>query len=290
MPITYHIKTGDTIEILTNKKPNPSRDWLNPHEGYLQSSKARSKVRHFFKQLEREKAIEEGELLLQKKVKDIKLTEKKLNATAKKFNFKDTDELFAALGFGDVSIVTVSNFVQEKYRKKKESLENIAVRLSRIPIKKTVNKGSSVIIEGIDDLLISMASCCSPMPPDTITGFITKTKGVSIHRSDCSNVLALAEQDPDKIMNVNWSMENNGFTTSIYIRGSDRMGIIRDVSQTLMNEGVTIQKADFGRDEDDNFTLQLKITIRDTDHLAHCFKKLHKLKGIASANRVEMLG
>ncbi|PID64829.1 MAG: GTP pyrophosphokinase, partial [Gammaproteobacteria bacterium] len=217
VPITYHLQTGDTIEVLTGKKPNPSRDWLNPHAGYLKSSKARSKVRHFFKQLEREHAIEAGRVLLEKQLgnESTLIKDKTLTAATEKFNFKTPNDLFAAIGFGDIGVVMVGNFIHDIAEKKVTDLHNIPARLARIPIKKLPRKSGSVTIEGIDDLLISIASCCNPVAPEDITGFITKTKGVRIHRSNCPNILALAEKEPDKILPVNWATDNAGFSAAI---------------------------------------------------------------------------
>lgn len=291
VPITYHIKTGDTIEVLSNKKPNPSRDWLNPHAGYLKSSKARSKVRHFFKLLERDHAIEAGEELLNKQLgHNEKLSDADLQKTVKHFNFRGASDLFAAIGFGDIGVVSVSNYIHDIREKKTADLHDISTRLARIPIRKPPKKGGSVIIEGIDDLLISMASCCGPVPPEPIIGFITKTKGVRIHRANCPNVIALAEKEPDKIMPVNWAIGQAGVTATIHIQGTDRVGLVRDIAQALANEGITVQKANFGRDEEGNFNMQLNITIHDTEHLQRCLTKLNHVKQVQSAVRVETIG
>lgn len=287
VPITHVLQTGETVEILSGKKSNPSRDWLNPHAGYLQSSRARAKVRHFFKQLEREKAIAEGEELLEKRLSHIQRgVNKYLKKAADKFNFKNTEQLYAAVGFGDVGIVSVLNYIEEIREDKHLIQEDIATRLARIPIRKPQKKRSNVMIEGIDDLLISMASCCTPVPPETITGFITKTKGIRIHRSDCPNLQALAEDAPEKIIAVNWTAEHGGIATVIHIQGIDRVGFIRDISQSLLNEGITIQNAHFGRDDDFNVNMQLEITVINTEQLTQALNKLKQIKNVQSAIRV----
>ncbi len=288
VPITHILKTGETVEILADKKPHPSRDWLNSHAGYLQSSRARAKVRHFFKQLERESAIEQGEELLNNQLKKqgIENKNKYLLAVADKFNFKTIDNLYAALGFGDIGLITVSNFIEDIQDKKHQEFDDIHTRLSRIPIKKNPKKTGSVIIEGIDDLLISMASCCNPMPPEEITGYITRTKGVSIHNSDCPNLLAMAEKEPDKVLPVTWASGKGGFSATIHIMATDRVGLIRDISQMLLNEGASIQKANFSRDEDLNVNMQLSITVRDSQHLNYTLSKISHIKNIQTATRV----
>lgn len=287
VPITHVLQTGETVEILSGKKSNPSRDWLNPHAGYLQSSRARAKVRHFFKQLEREKAVAEGEELLEKRLSHIQRgVNKYLKKAADKFNFKNTEQLYAAVGFGDVGIVSVLNYIEEIREDKHLIQEDIATRLARIPIRKPQKKRSNVMIEGIDDVLISMASCCTPVPPETITGFITKTKGIRIHRSDCPNLQALAEDAPEKIIAVNWTAEHGGIATVIHIQGIDRVGFIRDISQSLLNEGITIQNAHFGRDDDFNVNMQLEITVINTEQLTQALNKLKQIKNVQSAIRV----
>lgn len=290
VPITHPLATGDTVEILTSKKPQPSRDWINPHLGYLQSSKARAKVRHFFKQLERDKAILEGEELLTKQLKKskFKYKSKHIEKSVKKFNLKSIEDLYAALGFGDLGIISVMNYLDSLCNKKKNTFDDIQTRLARIPIRPlSKRKKSNVIIEGIDDLLISIASCCHPVAPETITGFISTTKGVRIHKSDCPNVLTLAATQPDKILPVTWAMDDKGFSAAIHLIGRDRVGLIRDISQALINEGVTIQKAHFGRDDDLNVNMQLQVTIRDIAHLKQALKKLNQVKSIQKALRLD---
>lgn len=289
VPITHPLATGDTVEILTSKKPQPSRDWLNPHLGYLQSSKARAKVRHFFKQLERDKAILEGEELLAKQIKKskFKIKNKQIERAVRKFNLKSTEDLYAALGFGDIGIISVMNYLDSLCNKKKNTFDDIQTRLARIPIRPLKRRKNSVIIEGIDDLLISIASCCHPVAPEAITGFISTTKGVRIHKSNCPNVLSLAATQPDKILPVTWAMGDNGFSAAVHIVGRDRIGLIRDLTQALINEGVTIQKANFGRDDDLNVNMQLQVTIRDVAHLKQALKKLNQVKSVQKAVRLD---
>ncbi len=288
VPITHILHTGDTVEVLAHKNGKPSRDWLNPHSGYLQSSKARAKVRHFFKQLERDKAIEEGRELVEKQLDRMGIIaqEKYYKKAAEKFNFKGVDNLYAAIGFGDVGLLSVVNYIEDIREDKHEKLDDIATRLARIPIKHIRKKRSDVTIEGIDDLLISMASCCTPVPPEEITGYITRTKGVRIHAKNCPNLITMAEQEPDKILPVNWSVEHGGISTAIHIQARDRVGLIRDITKSLLNEGITIQKANLGRDNDSNINLQLQVTVRDTQHLQHALGKVLNVKNVSSAIRI----
>lgn len=288
VPITHVLHTGDTVEVLTHKNGKPSRDWLNPHSGYLQSPKARAKVRHFFKQLERDKAIEEGRELIEKQLDRMGIIaqEKYYKKAADKFNFKGVENLYAAIGFGDVGLLSVVNYIEDIREDKHENLDDIATRLARIPIKHIRKKRSDVMIEGIDDLLISMASCCTPVPPEKITGYITRTKGVRIHAQHCPNLITMAEQEPDKILPVNWSVEHGGISTAIHIQARDRVGLIRDITKSLLNEGITIQKANLGRDNDSNINLQLQITVRDTQHLQYALGKVLNVKNVSSAIRI----
>ncbi len=288
VPLTQPLTTGDTVEVLTGPKKQPGRDWLNPHSGYLKSSRARAKVRHFFKQQGREHAIAEGQEMLEKHLAKlgIKSNQRYLKKTAEKFNIKNIENLYAALGFGDLGIVSVVNYIDEIREDKQQHLDDITTRLARIPIRKANKNKQNVIIEDLDDLLISMASCCAPVPPEPIIGYITKTKGIRIHKNDCPNVLHLADAEPEKIMPVNWAMNDNGFNTTIHIQATDRVGLIRDISQALVNEDVTIQKANFARDDDENVNMQLQISIRNTEQLAKALKKINQLKNIRSANRV----
>ena len=288
VPITQTLHTGNTIEILTHKTGKPSRDWLNPSAGYLKSPRAIAKVRHFFKQLERGKAIEEGQLLLEKTLKKLKISLKikYLKQASEKFNLKNTENLYAAIGFGDVGLVSVSNYIEEISDDKNEDLNDIATRLARIPIKPIPKTHSNVIIEGIDDLLISMASCCTPIPPEDITGYITKTKGIRIHRSNCHNLMTMRDHEPEKIMDIKWSDRNSNISTVILLQAHDRSGLIRDIVQVISNEGISIQKASLGRDDEQNISLQLQISIKDTQHINQVISKISNIKNIRSAIRV----
>lgn len=288
VPLTQALHTGDTVEILAGPKKQPGRDWLNPHSGYLQSSRARAKVRHYFKQLERDRAIVEGQEALEKQLAKMGIADKNkyLKKTAKKFNFKNVENLYAAIGFGDLGIVTTANYIDEIREDKRYQLEDIATRLARIPIRKQSKSNKNVVIEGLDDLLISLAGCCTPVPPEAITGYITRTKGVRIHRSDCPNIMHLANTEPEKIMPVNWAMNDSGFSTTIHIQAGDRIGLIRDISQTLLNEDISIQKANFSRDNDDSVDLHLQISVRNTEQLTQALAKMQRLKSIRSATRI----
>ncbi|PIE45487.1 MAG: GTP pyrophosphokinase [Gammaproteobacteria bacterium] len=286
-PITHVLKTGETVEILAGKKNQPSRDWLNPHAGYLKSSRAKAKVKHFFKQLERDKAITEGEGIIEKQLAKLGIPAKSkyLKRAAKKFNYRDISELHAAIGFGDIGLVSVINYIESISAKKYEDLNNIPARLARIPIRHNKKKKNSVMIEGIDDLLISIASCCTPVAPEPITGYITKTKGISIHHRDCPNIQALGEKHPDNILDIAWSHEQTEFSTTLHIQAQDRIGLIKDISHAITNEQASIQKADFSRDDDMHVSMHLQVTVKDTDHLAGVLKKIRKVKKVQSVTR-----
>ncbi|MBS9778038.1 MAG: bifunctional (p)ppGpp synthetase/guanosine-3',5'-bis(diphosphate) 3'-pyrophosphohydrolase [Gammaproteobacteria bacterium] len=288
VPITHELTTGDTVEILTQKNGKPSLDWLNPHSGALKSPRARAKVRHFFKQLERDKAIEEGKEILENEIgkQGIKAQKKYLEKAAEKYNFKSIENLYAAIGFGDIGLMTIVNYIEDIREDKHENLDDIATRLARIPIRPAPRRRSNVIIEGIDDLLISMATCCSPVPPESITGFITKTKGIRIHKSDCPNMKTMEAQNPEHIIDVDWAENHANIASAIHIQASDRGGLIREITQVLLNENITIQRANLGKDTEQNINLQLQISVRDTQHLQQAISKISKIKNVSSAMRV----
>lgn len=264
VPITYRLKTGEHVEILTTAKIQPSRDWLNTNLGYLKTPRARAKVRHFFKQLERDKAVSEGKETLDQSLQkvDIKIDDKKLGQVVERFNFKSADDLYASIGFGDTNVSAVVHFLEDiSIDRSQQSFDDIKTRLARLPIRNKKSAKGNVIISGVSDLLTSMASCCNPIAPDKIGGYITKTKGVSIHRKSCKNYLALIAAEPDKAIDVYWSESHQGFTTTINIHALDRVGLLRDISQVLHNEHVVIYSANLGRDEDLIATIQMQILV-----------------------------
>ncbi len=235
VPLTYQLKSGEQVDILTVKEGGPSRDWLMPSLGYLKSSKSRAKVKSWFRRQDRSKNIEQGKELLEKELKRLHLTAVSLSKLAHDLHFKNTDDLFFAVGVGDVRLAQVLGAIQrDVFIEQQESVDH-EVTTKHIPKHKT----SNVEVAGIGGLKSSFAKCCKPVPGDAIVGFVTIGRGVSVHRKDCMNVL-----DPNteqRMLDVHWARaELSVFPVDIEIIAYDRAGLLNDITSILSSEKVNV--------------------------------------------------
>lgn len=287
--LTTALKNGDSVEILTHKVAQPSRDWLNDHLGYLYSSRAKAKVRNYFRQLEKENSVEAGKEMLERECRrlDIVFQQEEIQTVLKHFNVGSSAELYAKIGFGEIGVLQVIHEIQENHNKQQE-MPSLAERIARIPLKR-VNKPNKhgIEIEGVEDLLINFASCCQPAPPADITGFITKGRGVNIHLSDCANLAHLSAVHPNRIVEVNWSDSAQGiFSVQIAIQAYDRNGILRDISQVLANEKITINQIDIEQNTRQQIVGTLQVNICDMSQLSRAIDRLAQIKDVEQVRRV----
>ena len=229
VPLTYPLKTGDQVFILTSNNEAPSRDWLNPSLGYIQTSRARAKVTHWFKQQDRDRNILDGRAILEDEFKRLSLYDVDLFELAKKVNYHSTDDMFAAVGAGDLRPTHVANVAQQLLVPKSEQLD-----LKISAPRKTAYDESDIQIQGVGKLKTQVAKCCKPLPGDPIGGYITVGRGVTVHRQDCLTFLNLCEFEPNRIIEVNWG----GTPAAVYpvdidIEAYDRSGLLRDITQLL---------------------------------------------------------
>ena len=242
VPFTYHLKMGDQVEIITQKQPNPSRDWLNPNTGFVNTSKARSKIIAWFKKLDREKNIPIGREALEAEMVKLGLTHKQIEAYAlPRYNLKQMDDLYAGIGGGDIKLNQLSHYLQSRLIKPTAEQEDEAVlkQLNKNTHHKA--KNGQVIIEGVGNLMHSIARCCQPIPGDPIVGYITQGRGISIHKADCEQLFELQSLNPTRVVEAQWgSYAGEGLSLTIRIIANDRNGLLRDVSAIMANEKVNV--------------------------------------------------
>ena len=242
VPFTYHLKMGDQVEIITQKQPNPSRDWLNPNTGFVNTSKARSKIIAWFKKLDREKNIPIGREALEAEMVKLGLTHKQIEAYAlPRYNLKQMDDLYAGIGGGDIKLNQLSHYLQSRLLKPTAEQEDEAVlkQLNKNTHHKA--KNGQVIIEGVGNLMHSIARCCQPIPGDPIVGYITQGRGISIHKADCEQLFELQSLNPSRVVEAQWgSYAGEGLSLTIRIIANDRNGLLRDVSAIMANEKVNV--------------------------------------------------
>ena len=283
-PLSRELKNGDTIEILTNAKQRPSRDWL----AFVKTSRARTRIRQWIRVEEFDSAFKIGKDLLDRELKKAKRTlpsdpHERLEV-AIALAYKEFDQVYAALGRGDVGpTAVIKQFFSdhdpaEVAKRQPTALERIAARLKI--------SGRGVRIQGMDNLMVRYSRCCQPVPGDPVIGYITRGRGVSIHRQDCPNVLALS-RDPERRIEIEWAAEKGDrFFVKLYMRGSDRRGLLSDVAKAITNTGTDISHADM-RTTEGGMHGEFVVEVRDLAHLEKVRRSIGRVKGVLDVERRE---
>jgi len=280
VPLDTALQTGDRIEILTQKQPRPSRDWLSPHLGYTRTAGARQKIRHWFRQQGREQAIADGRELVERELKRVGLAHTKLDDVAALYEARSVDDLLAGVGHGDVSPASVASRVLELEAPKAPP-----------PLPPPVapahhGKPKGVRLAGIGDVLSQSARCCNPVPGDEVIGFVTRGRGVVIHRVDCPNVRNTPE--PERLVALDWGGgQRTTFPVDVHIEAHDRAGLLRDIAEVIANEGLNLRAAQVdARGKSDIAIARLTIDVRESEQLVRVLAKLERLPYVVSAARV----
>ncbi|MCP3868811.1 MAG: bifunctional (p)ppGpp synthetase/guanosine-3',5'-bis(diphosphate) 3'-pyrophosphohydrolase [Gammaproteobacteria bacterium] len=283
--LTQPLKSGQTVDIITTREGGPSRDWLSPHLGYLKTSRARNRVRHWLKQKDYEQHVNIGRASLDKEINRLGVAKPDLEAILDRFNFKKTDDLLAAIGRGEVSPVQVAG-TGIPFRESRSPIAEPPLR-RRSRDKHEAGSGD-VVVEGVGDLMTHMSRCCKPVPPDDIVGFITRGRGISIHRQQCSAVLNLSEEDQARLVEVNWAgrAAEAVFPVDIQVHANDRKGLLRDISSVLTNEDVAVTRVHSQTNrKTDHATLSFTIEITDMHQLSRLIDKVTQLSDVFEVRR-----
>lgn len=283
VPLTYKVKTGEQIEILTSRDAHPSRDWMNPENGYVNTTRARAKVASWFKNQARDQNILEGKDILEPELKRIGFHNIDVHQLTQDLNFKHLDDLYAAVGAGTVRISQAIHHAQKQLQKE----EDIDQQLSLLPsLPTTPVDGSDVYIHGVGKLLSSLAPCCHPVPGDPIVGFITQGRGVSIHKADCANLLNLKQNQANRITEVSWGKTPEKlYPVDLMLKAYDRRGLLKDVSMTLAHEDVNILSMNTLSQQDGTADLLITVEIDSLSHLGKLLNKLQQLPNIMDVRR-----
>ncbi|MGM0897164.1 MAG: RelA/SpoT family protein [Bacillota bacterium] len=291
VPLDFELNTGDIVEILTSKQSvGPSRDWLN----IAKSTQAKNKIKQFFKKQVREDNVHKGRDLVEKEIKAQEFTNKEvltaenIKRVIEKYNFASEDDMYAAVGFNGITAQQVVNRLAERQRKKREqeeAIEKITVEMKSNQPKKQTESG--VIVRGIDNMMIRLSKCCNPVPGDAILGFITKGRGVSVHRADCPNIQA---DESDRLISVEWenegSAENKSYQIDIEVQAYDRTGLINEVMHMVSETKTTITAVSGRADKDKIATINLSIMIPHITHLNRVVERIKQIPDVYSVTRV----
>lgn len=280
VPITTILQTGDKVEILTGKVEKPSRDWLSPHSHYLKTARAKAKVLHWFKMQDYDLHVDQGRALLDKESKSLGLKIEHLKQIAMELNYKTEDDLLAALGRGELKIAQVIHALPDA-----GALEQSMPSLPRVS-HQVKPVGDDVKVEGVGQLLTSMAKCCQPLPGDEVIGYVTIGRGVSIHRKDCPNILHSTKKQRQRFLQVGWGKPTQEhYLVDISITAFDRVDLLRDITNLLAVERAHVHALRTDSDKRENL-IWIKLTI-DVDGLSGLLRLLAKLGQIQNVLEVK---
>jgi GTP diphosphokinase / guanosine-3',5'-bis(diphosphate) 3'-diphosphatase len=287
VPLKYELRSGDTIEILTSPNQKPSKDWLKS----VKTSRAKTKIRQWFKTEEREKSVSLGKEILDKELRKYDLQQAKLLKSgdlakvATEFSFQGVEDLLAAVGYGKVTANQIIGKIvpQEKLDQQKQQEEG---RLKRIFQKFTRGSKDALLIKGIDNVMVRYAGCCNPLPGDKVIGFITRGRGVTIHAADCPNTL---DDDPNRKVDVEWdSTKEYSYPVRIRVFSEDKKGLLAEISSSMSSNEANITNARVDTTEERRAIGTFEVEIRDLSHLKKVLKDLEKIRGVHRVERMRM--
>ncbi len=276
--LTYTLQNGDTVEIMTSKAVRgPSLDWLNPNLGYLNSNSARTKVRQWFNRQERRANIERGKDIFRRQLRRLNLamTDEELAAV---LGFSSTDEFMVALGGGEITVEQVVDRISNQEIPPDSDFEKIY----SVPVS---SPASGIEVLGVGDLLTSMANCCTPILGDSIVGYITRTRGVTVHRRNCHNIIA--EQETERLVPVAWSKAHELHPVRVRLEAQDRVGLLRDITSLVSEEGVNIASC-VSEEEKDVSIISLTVYVDGISQLNRLFSKMESVRGVIGVSRARV--
>ncbi len=274
------LKTGDQVEIITGNSDAPRRDWLVKSLGYLQSTRARSKVQQWFRAQNREQNIEAGQRILDREFRLLGLDLSQVDSIANRFNKHGADGLYAAIGAGDISATQVISAARSNLKTN-----------TREPASKTKNASryakSTFYIYGVGNLLTRIAHCCEPQPGDDISGYLTNSDGVSIHRSDCASLLRLQAEEPQRVLKVTWGgAPEQRYPVNIRISSYDRAGLLSDITRLINGEGLSIGTLKSSETKDGMIDTEFSTEVLDIEELSGLLSKLCQIENVVDARRL----
>jgi GTP pyrophosphokinase len=274
VPLSYELKNGDIIEIISAKGPRgPSLDWLNPNLNFVRTSHARAKIRQWFNKQERTENIERGRQMLDKELRRLGIKTER-QALAELFGYSSLDDFLAAVGAGNVTSHQIVLKLAAQEEKSVGTTEVIAPK----PAPATVR------VLGVGDLVTSIAQCCHPVPGDRIIGFITRSRGVTIHREDCHNVIN--EDEKERLIPVEWGQSDVLYPVNIQLQAWDRVGLMRDVTTLVAEEKVNIASVNLANGDGQTVTMYLTLETKGLAQLSQILKKIDGVRGVISVTRV----
>ncbi|MGL5140941.1 MAG: RelA/SpoT family protein [Acinetobacter baumannii] len=288
VPLTYTLKTGEQVEILTKKDREPNRDWLVNSLGYIKTARARDKLRHWFRQQDRSKNLEVGCELLNKELSRLAIHPKSidLNDYSSHFNVKTGDDILVSLVSGDISLHALINQINRQMHLDQDEPELV--------LKPTLNPRAShtlsahgILIDGLDNVELHIAQCCQPVHGESIAGYITLNRGVSIHKVLCSDYQRMIKQEPERAVEADWEMQpTRGQSVQIVVEAYDRRGLLKDLTQVIFSDQINIRQVNTISEADGIANMKLLIEVKGLAQLSRLLARLEQQPGIISARRM----
>jgi len=282
--LTYQLRTGEQVEILTGKENAPRRDWLQTSLGYLKSTRARAKVQHWFKQQAREDNVAAGRAFIEKIFKRLAVSSLDYKSISTYFGYQAVDDMYASVGAGDITAAQIVSVTQQLFDDTPEQEPEL------VPVKGKPAKPNhdDINVRGVGNMLTQFANCCKPLPGDVIIGYVTLGRGVSVHRQDCANVLQLQHTEPDRIIEVSWGdAPQDTYPVEIAIKAYDRSGLLRDITTMLANARIDVVAVNTLSDKQTHTaTMRLTVEITGLEALGNLLAKITRLPNVLSAERV----
>lgn len=283
VPLKYQLQTGDSVEIITQKGHNPSKDWL----GFVKTVKARQRIRQWIKTQDKERSLLLGREMCEKAFRKYRLSfntlvkSEKMQAVVDHFGFKATDDLIIAVGYGKITPLQVIRKLTPKTEAEQEHPSLFKKMIGKARKKKI---GSGVTVKGVEDILVHFGKCCQPVPGDGIVGYITRGFGVTVHRSGCANVI---KTNPERLIDVQWDLDTaESFPVKIMIRALDRVGLLADVAASISKSGANIISAQTSTNDDKLVASYFTVTVTNTDQLNEVLTSLKKVKQVQQVQRI----
>lgn len=282
VPLTYKVENGDKIEIITGKNPQPSRDWLSPQLGYLAATRSRTKVRSWFRQRDKEQNKRHGREVLERELGRLNVRDVATDQIARQLKFGNADAMYIALGAGDITVASIASALQNL--RQDEPTDVIRKRKKTRPKK---SGSGDIAISGIGDLLCNFARCCRPVPPESIVGYITQGRGVSIHRVDCGNYLSLHARHPERVIEVDWGNAADAiYPAELKLRAYDRQGLLRDITSVFADENVSVDSIQTQTNKQSmQVTMDIDVSIPGLPTLSRVISRLEQLPNVTSVRR-----
>jgi guanosine-3',5'-bis(diphosphate) 3'-pyrophosphohydrolase len=288
VPLKYELRSGDTIEIMTSPNQKPSKDWLK----FAKTARAKTKIRQWFTNEEREKSINLGKEILEKEFRKYDLQQAKLIKTgdlakvANEFSYQGVDDLIAAVGYGKVTANQIIGKILPQERLEQQREEQEEGRLRSLFKKITHGPKDAILIKGIDNVMVRYAGCCNPLPGDRVVGFITRGRGVTIHAVDCQNA---KDDDPNRKVEVEWdSTKGYSYPVRVRIYSDDKKGLLGEISNSMSSNEANIKNAKVDTTEDKKAISTFEVEIRDLNHLNKVMRGIEKIKGVHRVERVRV--